>query len=41
LITDLETRGLENPIPEFPAVALPVGAAIGLMFLFSRKNKKE
>lgn len=29
-------------IPEFPTVALPVGAVIGLVFLFQqRKNKKE
>ncbi|VVB55331.1 Uncharacterised protein [uncultured archaeon] len=28
-------------IPEFPTIALPAGAAIGLMFLFSRKNKKN
>jgi hypothetical protein len=29
-------------IPDFPKIALPVGAAIGLIFLYqSRKNKKE
>ena len=31
-----------NSIPDFPKIALPVGAAIGLIFLYqSRKNKKE
>ena len=30
-----------NSIPEFPAVALPVGAAIGLLFLFQRRKNKE
>jgi hypothetical protein len=36
------SRTWESQIPEFPSVALPVGAAIGLMFLFqTRRNKKE
>ncbi len=30
-----------NSVPEFPAVALPVGAAIGLLFLFQRRKNKE
>lgn len=37
----LASRPVQSAIPEFPTVALPVGAALGLMFLFSRKNKKE
>ena len=28
-------------IPGFPRIALPVGVAIGLMFLFSRNKKEE
>ncbi len=28
-------------IPEFPTIALPAGAAIGLMFLLRRNNKKN
>jgi hypothetical protein len=35
------TRGVEN-IPEFPTVALPLAAVIGLVFFFQqKKNKKE
>ena len=30
-----------NSIPEFPAVALPVAAVIGLVFFFQQKKKKE
>ncbi len=29
------------PIPEFPTIAMPVAAALGIMFLMSRRNKKE
>lgn len=29
------------PIPEFPTVAMPVGAVLGIMFLMSRRNRKE
>ncbi|HEY9206667.1 MAG TPA: PEF-CTERM sorting domain-containing protein [Candidatus Methanoperedens sp.] len=32
---------LATAIPEFPTVALPVGAAIGLLFLFQRRKNKE
>ncbi|MDW7731088.1 MAG: PEF-CTERM sorting domain-containing protein [Methanolobus sp.] len=28
-----------TPIPEFPTVALPVAAILGLAFLFQRKEK--
>jgi hypothetical protein len=34
------TRSVEN-IPEFPTVALPIAAVIGLVFLFQNKKKKE
>jgi len=30
-----------NAIPEFPIVALPIAAAIGLVFFFHQKNNKE
>jgi ABC-type Zn2+ transport system substrate-binding protein/surface adhesin len=30
-----------NGIPEFPTVALPIAAVIGMVFLFQNKNKKE
>jgi hypothetical protein len=30
-----------NLIPEFPTVALPVAAVIGLVFLFQQKKRKE
>lgn len=29
------------PIPEFPTVALPIAAVIGLVFFFQRKKRKE
>jgi hypothetical protein len=36
----IATRGVQA-IPEFPTVALPVAAIIGLVFLFQQKKKKE
>jgi len=39
---DIGTETRDVSVPEFPTVALPVAAVIGLVFLFqSRKNKKE
>ena len=32
------TPAPEVPIPEFPTMALPIAAVLGLMFLFSRKR---
>jgi hypothetical protein len=29
------------PIPEFPTVALPIAAVIGLVFFFQNRKKKE
>ncbi len=36
----VDTRSTTS-IPEFPAVALPVGAAIGLLFFFQQKKRKK
>jgi hypothetical protein len=30
-----------NPIPEFPTIALPIAAVIGMVFFFQHKKKKE
>ena len=30
-----------NPIPEFPLIALPVAAVIGLMFIIRSRKKEE
>jgi hypothetical protein len=37
----LELKGADLAIPEFPTVALPVAAVIGLVFFFQNKKKKE
>jgi Tol biopolymer transport system component len=37
---DVEDAGFET-IPEFSTIAIPVGAILGLLFLFSRRRKNE
>lgn len=38
----LELRGADMGIPEFPTIALPVAATLGLVFIFRhRKNRRE
>jgi len=39
IVVELKGEGL-TAIPEFPTVALPVAAVLGLMFIFGRKNEK-
>lgn len=44
--SDLEDKNCHteppvNGIPEFPTVALPIAAVIGLVFFFQHKKKKE
>jgi len=34
-------KGVITPIPEFPTVALPIAAVIGLVFFFQQKKIKE
>lgn len=34
-------NGPGGQIPEFPTLAMPVAAALGIMFFMSRRNKKE
>jgi hypothetical protein len=36
----VELKGVNLSIPEFPTVALPIAAIIGLVFMFGRKNEK-
>ena len=38
---DCHTEPPVNGIPEFPTVALPIVAVVGLVFFFQRKKKKE
>jgi len=38
---DCHTEPPVNGIPEFPTVALPIAAVIGLVFFFQHKKKKE
>lgn len=35
------STGVSIPIPEFPTVALPIAAVIGLVFFFQHRKKKE
>jgi len=37
---DVNDAGFET-IPEFRTIAIPVGAILGLLFLFSRRKRKE
>ncbi len=37
---EIQTASRSINVPEFPAVALPVGAAIGLVFLFQQRKRK-
>ena len=38
--TGLENRGISN-VPEFPTIALPVAAILGLAFIFQRRREEE
>ena len=38
--TGLENRGISN-VPEFPTIALPIAAILGLAFIFQRRREEE
>ena len=40
-INAVDSTWITNGIPEFPTVALPIAAVIGLVFFFQNKKKKE
>lgn len=40
-VVELDAASIKVDVPEFPTVALPVAALIGLVFLFQQKKRKQ